>query len=191
MLLPISINVAFAAGAFLKSPALALQMDRLIPFEWLQSLLLKPIPIFFISLTFYAMYIFFPNTRVKNLPAVVAALLAALIWFMVQNVYISLQLGVSNYNAIYGSFATLPLFILWMYLGWVFILTGAQLAYAFQNVKTYRLVPFSGSPSLKLGAAFDIMDHIYDFSGMSKAGDSRDPSRFSPPLLPADYYRSS
>lgn len=161
ILLPISVNVAFAAGAFLKSPALALRMDRLIPFEWLQSLLLKPIPIFFISLTFYAMYIFFPNTRVKNLPAVVAALLAALVWFMVQNVYIGLQLGVSNYNAIYGSFATLPLFILWMYLGWVFILTGAQLAYAFQNVTTYRLVPFSGSPSLKLGAAFDIMDHIY------------------------------
>ncbi len=162
LLLPISINVAFAAGAFLKSPALALQMDRLIPFEWLQSLLLKPIPIFFISLTFYAMYIFFPNTRVKNLPAVLSALLAAVVWFMVQNVYISLQLGVSNYNAIYGSFATLPLFILWMYLGWVFILTGAQLGYAFQNVKTYRLVPFSGSPSLKLGAAFDIMDHVYD-----------------------------
>ncbi len=161
LLLPISINLAFAAGAFLKSPALALRLDSLIPFEWLQSFLLKPIPVFFVCLTFYVMYIFFPNTRVKNLPAVIGALLAAVIWFMVQNIYISLQLGVSNYNAIYGSFATLPLFILWMYLGWMFILTGAQVAYAFQNVTTYRLVPFSGSPSLKLGAAFDIMDHLY------------------------------
>lgn len=161
ILLPFSINITFAAIAFLQSPVLALKIDQLIPLEWLQSLLLKPIPIFFIALTFYVMYIFFPNTRVKNFPAAIGATLAALLWFTVQNVYISLQLGVSNYNAIYGSFATLPLFLVWMYLGWIFILTGAQLAFAFQNEKTYRLVPFSGSPSLKLGAAFDIMDHIY------------------------------
>ncbi|MGB3209578.1 MAG: YihY/virulence factor BrkB family protein [Desulforhopalus sp.] len=161
ILLPISINIAFAASAFLTSPVLALKMDRFIPFEWLQSLLLKPVPIFFITLTFYLMYIFFPNTKVKTIPAVIGASLAAALWFIVQNVYISLQLGVAKYNAIYGSFATLPLFLVWMYLGWIFILTGAQVAFAFQNEKTYRLVPFSGSPSLKLGAAFDIMDHIY------------------------------
>jgi membrane protein len=161
VLLPISINIAFAASAFLKSPVLALKMDKLIPLEWLQSLLLKPLPIFFIALTFYVMYIFFPNTRVKYFPAAVGATLAALLWFMVQNIYITLQLGVSNYNAIYGSFATLPLFLVWMYLGWIFILTGAQVAFAFQNEKTYRLLPFKGSPSLKLGAAFDIIDYIY------------------------------
>jgi membrane protein len=161
VLLPISINIAFAASAFLKSPVLASKMDRLIPFDWLQSFLLKPLPIFFITLTFYVMYIFFPNTRVKSFPAAVGATLAALLWFAVQNVYISLQLGVANYNAIYGSFATLPLFLVWMNLGWLFILTGAQVAFAVQNVKTYRLIPFSGSPSLTLGAAFDIMDHIY------------------------------
>jgi len=161
ILLPISINIAFAASAFLKSPILALKMDRLIPLEWLQSLLLKPIPIFLIALTFFVIYIFFPNTKVKSLPAAIGATLAALLWFTVQNVYISLQLGVSKYNAIYGSFATVPLFLLWIYLGWIFILTGAQVAFAFQNEKTFRLVPFSGSPSLKLGSAFDIMDYIY------------------------------
>jgi membrane protein len=161
ILLPISINITFAASAFLNNPVLASKMDILIPFDWLQSLLLKPIPILFITLTFYAIYIFFPNTKVKNRPAVIGALLAALLWFSVQNVYINLQVGVANYNAIYGSFASLPLFLVWIYLGWLFILTGAQVAYAFQNEKTYRLLPFKGSPSVKLGAAFDVMDHIY------------------------------
>lgn len=161
LLLPISINVTFAAIAFLKSPVLAAKMDLLIPFPWLQSLLLKPVPILFISLTFYVMYIFFPNTSVKNIPALIGAVLAAILWFTVQNVYITLQLGVAKYNAIYGSFATLPLFLVWMYLGWIFILTGAQVAFAFQNVKTYRLLPFSSSPSLRLSAAFDIMADIY------------------------------
>lgn len=161
ILLPISINITFAASAFLQSPVLASKMDLIIPFEWLQSLLLKPIPIFFITLTFFAMYVFFPNTKVKNIPALIGASLAALLWFTVQNIYISLQVGVANYNAIYGSFASLPLFLVWIFLGWLFILTGAQVAFAFQNVKTYRLMPFKASPSVKLGAAFDIMDHIY------------------------------
>lgn len=161
ILLPISINVTFAASAFLNNPVLAAKMDMIIPFDWLQSLLLKPIPILFITVTFYAMYIFFPNTKVKSRPAVIGALLAALVWFTVQNIYISLQVGVANYNAIYGSFASLPLFLVWIYLGWLFILTGAQVAYAFQNEKTYRLLPFKSSPSVQLAAAFDIMDHIY------------------------------
>ncbi len=161
VLLPISINITFAASAFLNTPALASKMDMVIPFDWLQSLLLKPIPILFITLTFYAMYIFFPNTKVKSRPAVIGALLAGLLWFTVQNIYISLQVGVANYNAIYGSFASLPLFLVWIYLGWLFILTGAQVAYAFQNEKTYRLLPFKDSPSVKLSAAFDVMDYIY------------------------------
>lgn len=161
VLLPLSINIAFAAIAFLKNPVLASIMDQFIPLEWLQSFLLKPLPILFIALTFHVLYVFFPNTKVKALPAAIGASLAALLWFIVQNVYINLQVGVANYNAIYGSFATLPLFLVWMYLGWIFILTGAQVAFACQNVRTYRFTSFSGSPSQKLGAAFDVMDTIY------------------------------
>lgn len=161
ILFPISVNVAFAAGAFLKTPSLAAKIDIFIPFEWIQTLLLQAVPIFSITLTFYAIYIFFPNTKVKPLPAVIGATLAALLWFGVQNFYITLQIGVSKYNAIYGSFATLPLFLVWMYLGWLFILTGAQLSFAFQNIDTFRLQPINSAPSLRLGAAFDVMDEIY------------------------------
>ncbi len=158
ILLPISINVAFAASAMLQSPALIAKIDILIPFAWLQTLLLKGLPVAIITLTFYVMYIFFPNTKVKTLPALLGAGLAAFLWTLVQDIYITLQIGVANYNAIYGSFATLPLFLVWIYLGWLFILTGAQVAYACQNIGSYRLLPLSAAPSLKLGAAIDIMD---------------------------------
>jgi membrane protein len=161
ILMPISINVAFAASAFLKNPALASKMNMLIPFPWLQVLLLKAVPVLIIALTFYVMYIFFPNTKVKTFPALFGSILAAILWFAVQNIYIALQIGVSNYNAIYGSFATFPLFLVWIYLGWMFFLTGAQVAFAFQNVKAYRLVPLTAASSLKLAAAFDIMDSVY------------------------------
>ncbi len=161
ILMPVSINVAFTASAFLKNPALAAKMDLVIPFIWLQTLLLKLLPVFFIAFTLYIIYIFFPNTRVKTLPAVFGAILAALLWFTVQNIYITLQVGVAKYNAIYGSFATLPLFLVWMYLGWIFILTGAQVAYGVQNLETHTLLRKKVGPSLQLAAALDITDYIY------------------------------
>lgn len=160
ILLPISINVAFAASAMLQSQALIAKINILIPLAWLQTPLLKTLPVAIITLTFYIMYIFFPNTKVKNLPALLGASLAAFLWTLVQDIYITLQIGVANYNAIYGSFATLPLFLVWIYLGWLFILTGAQVAYACQNIRNYKLLPLTAAPVLKLGAAFDIMDCI-------------------------------
>lgn len=161
VLLPISINVAFAASAFLTNPQLASKVDLIIPFVLLQALLLKLLPVFFIALTLYVIYIFFPNTRVKTLPAVFGATLAAILWFNVQNMYITLQVGVAKYNAIYGSFATLPLFLIWMYFGWIFILVGAQVAFAYQNISTYRLCRIPNRPSQSLAAAFDIVDLTY------------------------------
>ncbi len=161
ILMPVSINVAFAASAFLANPTLSSKIDLVIPFPWIQTLLLQAVPVFFIALTFYAMYIFFPSAKVKSFPAILGATFAAICWFGVQNIYISLQVGVAKYNAIYGSFATLPLFLVWMYLGWIFILAGAQLTYALQNIKWYLLNPIIPSPSFQLGAAFDIIDEVY------------------------------
>ena len=169
ILMPLSINVAFAASAFLANPSFSTKINKIIPFLWLQTLVFKALPVFFIALSFYAIYIFFPNTKVKTFPAIFGSTLAAILWFGIQNLYISLQVGVANYNAIYGSFATLPLFLIWIFLCWMFILTGAQVAYACQYVKSYRLIQSSYVPSQKLGAAFDIMDLIYSFFEHNKS----------------------
>ncbi|WP_136810055.1 YihY/virulence factor BrkB family protein [Desulfosediminicola flagellatus] len=169
VLLPPSIIIAFAASAFLKTPTLAEKFQLLIPFAWMQALILQLVPVFFIALSFYVMYIFFPNTKVKTTPAVIGSILAAMLWFGVQNVYISLQVGVSNYNAIYGSFATLPIFLIWMYLGLLFILGGAQFAFACQNITTYRLTPVHTAPSTRLSAAFDIMTTVQNAFNTNQA----------------------
>ncbi len=184
IILPISINIAFAAGALLQSPALIARVDMFIPFAWMQTLLLKAMPVVIITLTFYLMYIFFPNTKVQNLPALFGAFLAALLWMTVQNIYIFLQIGVSNYNAIYGSFATLPLFLVWIYLGWLFILSGAQVAYACQTFRNYRLLPQKTVPSLRLAAAFDAMDCIIASYAQGKAIDTRGISDCLPEYAP-------
>ena len=161
VLMPLSINIGFAASAFLKNPTLFAKLEILIPLLWLQTLILKLVPVIFIALTLYVIYLFFPNTRVRSLPAIAGALLAAVLWFAIKNVYITLQIGVSRYNAIYGSFATLPLFLMWIYFIWLFILIGAQFAYTCQNLQNLRLVPAPSAPTRKLAAAFAVMADIH------------------------------
>lgn len=160
ILFPLSVNIAFAASAFLNNPALNSKIDFFIPFIWLQTLIFQCIPVVVISFTLYVMYLFFPNTKVKTLPALCGAFIAGFAWFAVQNIYISLQVSVAQYNAIYGSFATLPLFLIWIYLGWVFILTGAQFAFALQHNRQYNLADDETMPSVQLSATFDIMEKI-------------------------------
>lgn len=161
VLLPLSINLAFASSAFLKNPQLALKIDLYIPLDWIQALLLQALPILFITISFYVLYIFFTNTRVKTLPAIIGAAIAACSWVYIQNVYITMQIGVAKYNAIYGSFATFPLFLVWIYLSWICILAGAQIAYAIQNENNVNIIERQSTASIRLSAAFDIMEEIF------------------------------
>lgn len=160
VLMPISLNVGIAAGAILKNDALLSKFNIFLPFVWMQALILKLIPILFLALTLYIIYLFFPNTKVKTIPAMVGALFAGFFWFQVQNLYITMQVGVAKYNAIYGSFATLPLFLVWIYFGWIFILAGAQIAYAFQNKDSFHLTSKESPASMRLAIAFDILDYV-------------------------------
>ncbi len=88
-------------------------------------------------LLFSFMYIFLPNTRVKFVSGALAGIITGTVFQLFQWVYITFQVGVSRYNAIYGSMAAVPLFLLWMQLSWVIILVGAQISHAYQNAKAY------------------------------------------------------
>ncbi|MDR3137520.1 MAG: YihY/virulence factor BrkB family protein [Tannerellaceae bacterium] len=89
------------------------------------------------SLVFAALYIFLPNTHVKPLPGLTAGIVAGCVFQFFQFLYISGQVWVSRYNAIYGSFAALPLLLLWLQFSWIICLFGASLAYASQNVQKF------------------------------------------------------
>ncbi len=161
ILMPLSINFGFAANAVLKNDKLLNTFLNMLPGPLVQTGLLFLVPLFFITLTLFLIYIFFPNTKVRPGAAFTGALFAGTLWFFTQNIYIGLQIGVSRYNAIYGSFATLPLFLIWMFLGWVFILGGAQLAFACQRHQSYQLKALNHSPLEQFSCAIDILDTIY------------------------------
>ncbi|MCK5069385.1 MAG: YihY/virulence factor BrkB family protein, partial [Desulfocapsa sp.] len=168
ILMPLSINFGFAANAVLKNDTLQSKVLGFLPGPWIETGLLLFVPLFFITMTLFLIYIFFPNTKVKPGPAFTGALFAGGFWFFTQNIYIGLQIGVSKYNAIYGSFATLPLFLIWMFLGWLFILAGAQLAFACQRHESYQLKKLTHEPLELLSAAFDILNVNYDLYAKKK-----------------------
>ena len=80
---------------------------------------------------------FMPNTHVKVKNAIVPGILAGIAMQIVQFVYIHSQIWVTGYNAIYGSFAALPLFMLWVQISWTICLFGAELTYTSQNLDYY------------------------------------------------------
>ena len=108
---------------------------------------LSSISTFLIWLTFFAfmiivltvMYILIPNARVRVLPAVSAAVISSLAFTVVQYLYLETQMFVSRMNAVYGVFAAIPLFMVWLNIGWFIVLLGSELSYVFQNVDNYPL----------------------------------------------------
>ena len=97
-------------------------------------------PIAMLSLAFAFFYLFLPNTRVPVSSAGLAGLVAGVLWWLVQSIYISFQVGVAKYNAIYGGFASLPLFMIWLQVSWQVVLFGAELAHAHHVVRQGRLL---------------------------------------------------
>lgn len=95
------------------------------------------IPVIVTILIFTVAYIFLPNTKVQFKHAFYGGIVAGIGFQIFQYLYINGQIWVSKYNAIYGSFALLPLLLLWMQLSWVICLVGAEIAYAGQNVQNF------------------------------------------------------
>ena len=98
---------------------------------------IKLIPYFLIWLLFTLLYLIMPNKSVRFGHAFIAGLIAGTAYQLIQFFYINFQIGFSRYNAIYGSFAALPLFLIWMQLSWNVVLFGAQIAAAFENIKSF------------------------------------------------------
>ena len=82
-----------------------------------------------------AMYKFIPATKVRLKYAVKAAVISGLTFTVVQYLYLETQMMVAKTSAVYGVLAALPLFMVWLNLGWTIILYGAELSYSFQNVE--------------------------------------------------------
>lgn len=108
---------------------------------WLVLPLLRLLPFCSIWLIFTFIFIFMPNTKVRFKSGLLAGIVAGTIFQLAQWAYIKFQVGAAEYGAVYGSFAALPLFLIWMQVSWLIVLFGAELSFAHQNVDTYEFEP--------------------------------------------------
>jgi len=99
---------------------------------------IKVVPFVITILLFTLIYIYIPNTKVKFNGALLAGVVVGTAFQIFQMLYINGQIWISKYNAIYGSFAALPLLLLWLQLSWFLCLFGVELSFAYQNVSKYN-----------------------------------------------------
>jgi membrane protein len=96
---------------------------------------------------FSFLYLFFPNRPVRWNFAAIGGLFAAILFEIGQWTYIRFQLGVGRYQEIYGALAAVPVLLTWIYIAWVIVLAGGELAAALQGTEAsygmdYRSLSF-------------------------------------------------
>lgn len=134
---PIIIVVSMGLSIFMAT--IANKMGDVMLLGPAMKLLLDFSPYLLLSLLFIWLYVYMPNTDVKFKSAIVPGILAGIAMQLLQLFYIHSQIWVTGYNAIYGSFAALPLFMLWLQISWTICLFGAQLTYTNQHMNGFGI----------------------------------------------------
>lgn len=137
MLLLMPVVIVITSGISIFFATIFKQIEDTMVIGSLAQFFLQLLPYVLMSGVFIALYLFMPNTKVKLSCALVPGILAGVAMQGLQLFYIHSQIWVSSYNAIYGSFAALPLFMLWIQISWLICLFGAELCYANQNMDDY------------------------------------------------------
>ena len=137
---PVFLLLATAATAFFEG---TFATGRAIPLGFGgASVRILPLLAVWFGLSF--VYLTLPNTRVRILSAVLGGLVAGTVWQAIQVLHVSGQIHLARYNPIYSSFAALPMLLLWIYLSWSVFLSGAELAFAFQNETAFTSMARTG-----------------------------------------------
>ena len=127
--------VLFFSGSVVYSTVLDYIVPSALPFsDHLKSFLSWALFAGASVLILTVMYKFIPAARVRTRPAFKAAMIAGIGFTAVQYLYLETQVMVAKQSAIYGFLAALPLFMIWLNLGWTIVLYGAELSYSFQHV---------------------------------------------------------
>ena len=84
------------------------------------------------------LFLFIPNTKVRFKNAFIPGMITGIVFQAFLYIYIEIQMSVSSYNAIYGSFAIIPMFMLWADISWSIILFGVEMSYVSQNIELYN-----------------------------------------------------
>lgn len=133
LLLLIPIGIICLSGLSVLTSSILTRMSGFQLLGWFSQFLIHALPYLVTGFILTGFYIFMPNTKVKFKYAIIPGFIAGCLFQLLQNLYFHGQLTLSSYNAIYGGFAALPLFLFWCNISWAIILFGCELAYVSQN----------------------------------------------------------
>ena len=137
MILLLPLLIMLSSGISIYLTTIVKHMEEFVLLAPIVKFFVRLIPFVLTWAMFTALYIFMPNTKVKFKYAILPGIIAGSAFQAFQYVYIGSQIWVSNYNAIYGSFAAIPMFLLWTQISWSICLYGAQLCYVAQNLRNF------------------------------------------------------
>ena len=153
LICPILLAISGSATIFISSQLTSITekfpiLTHLGPAFWL---ILKLLPFLSIWIAFTFIFTYMPNTKVNLKSGLIAGIITGTIFQLIQWAYVSFQVQITARYTIYGSFAALPLFLLWLQLSWLIVLFGAEISFSHQNVETYEFEPdcLSASRSFK------------------------------------------
>jgi membrane protein len=135
---PLLLAVALSMMTTLQSQVLVQRLRELPGFAQAYELGLRQVPTAVLAGAFTFLYMFLPNTRVRFASALFGGIVAAVLFTLAQWGYVRFNVGVARYNAVYGTFALIPLLFMWIYISWGVVLLGAEVAFAHQNLDHYR-----------------------------------------------------
>lgn len=145
---PVLVFATMGLTASMMNSNIMLAVMSVEPFGSLLVLLSQLVPFILITLAFTFVYMFVPNTRVKLSSALTGALVGGVLWQGSGLVFAEFAAGSTRYAAVYAGFAILLLFMIWLYLSWLILLIGAQVAFFHQYPERIRLtdkrMPLSG-----------------------------------------------
>ena len=135
---PLLFTAAVSLSTSLRSETILQQVLSYPGLAQAYELGLGQAPTALLLLGFAFLYWFLPNTSVRIGPALLGGLVAAVLFGLAQALYIGFNVGVARSNAIFGSFAALPLLLVWLYVSWIVVLLGCEVAFAAQNLHSFR-----------------------------------------------------
>ena len=138
LMTPVLIFVAISMTSTLASQSfIQVLMEQAVVGQFI-FYLFRIVPFVVMWAAFTFLYIFMPNIKVHFRAALVGGILGGTLWQLAQWGYVEFQVGVARYNAIYGTLAALPILMVWIYVSWIIVLFGAEVAYAWQNLNAIR-----------------------------------------------------
>ncbi len=136
---PVFVFTAFGLTASAQSHWLVQKVIEIQPLGYLILLMTNLLPFLFMCLAFTFLYKMVPNTAVNVSSAFVGGITAGVFWQVAGMAFAAFVASSARYSAIYSSFAVLILFLIWLYVGWLIVLAGAQVAYYHQHPSAYLL----------------------------------------------------